>query len=564
MSRPFIERPVATTLLMAALLLVGIAAFPFLPVAPLPQIDFPTILVSVNLPGASPEIMASSVAQPLETQFAQISGVTQMTSSSVLGSTQITLQFGLDRNIDAAAQDVQSAIDAAGGQLPKNLPAPPAYKKVNPADNAILILAVHSDVLPVTIVDDYAETVIAQQLSQLPGIAQVTVGGQQRPAVRVQIDPLKLAAVGLQLEDVAGLITTASVDQPQGAITGAEKNFTIYDNDQLVKAAPWNDVILAYRNGAPIRIRDVGVAVDAAEDTQVRGFQNGRLGILLLVYKQPGSNVIEAVKGVKAALPHVLISVPPSLKVDQVVDRTTTISASVRDVEVSLLIAIVLVVLVIFLFLRSFWATAIPGITVPLALFGTAALMYVIGYSLDNLSLMALTIAVGFVVDDAIVMLENIYRHIEDGLTPYEAAIKGAGEIGFTILSISISLVAVFIPLLLMSGIIGRLFREFAVTVTMTIAVSAVVALTLSPMMGALFLRDQRHAQHGRLYMRLERGFEWLIDHYTRGLDFVLRHQRATLASFLITVAVAVALYVIVPKGFFPQQDTGIIAGLTD
>ncbi|HSY45656.1 MAG TPA: multidrug efflux RND transporter permease subunit [Steroidobacteraceae bacterium] len=564
MSRPFIERPVATTLLMAALGLIGIAAFPFLPVAPLPQIDFPTILVSAQLPGASPEIMASSVAQPLETQFAQISGVSQMTSMSVLGTTQVTLQFNLERNIDAAAQDVQSAIDAAGGQLPKNLPAPPTQRKVNPADSAILILAVHSDVMPVTAVDDYAETVIAQQLSQLPGIAQVTVGGQQKPAVRVQIDPLKLAAVGLQLEDVANLITTATVDSPQGAITGPEKNFTIYDNDQLLKAAPWNDVIIAYHNGAPIRIRDVGIAVDGPENSQIRGFQNGKLGILLLFYKQPGTNVIDAVKGIKAALPHVMTSVPPSLKVDQVLDRTTTIKASVQDVEFSLLVAIVLVVLVIFLFLRSFWATAIPGVTVPLSLLGTAALMYLLGYSLDNLSLMALTIAVGFVVDDAIVMLENIYRHIEEGLSPHEAAIKGAGEIGFTILSISISLVAVFIPLLLMSGIVGRLFREFAVTVTMTIAVSALVALTLSPMMCALFLRDERHAQHGRFYLTLERGFQWLLEHYTRGLDFVLRHQRGTLATFIVTVLIAVLLYVVVPKGFFPQQDTGIIQGLTD
>jgi HAE1 family hydrophobic/amphiphilic exporter-1 len=563
-SRPFIERPVATTLLMAGLFLIGAAAFPFLPVAPLPQIDFPTILVTAQLPGASPEIMASSVAQPLETQFAQISAVSQMTSTSVLGTTQITLQFNLDRNIDAAAQDVQTAIDAAGGQLPKNLPAPPTQRKVNPADSPILILAVHSDVLPVTTVDDYAETVIAQQLSQLPGVAQVTVGGQQKPAVRVQIDPLKLAAVGLQLEDVANLITTATVDSPQGAITGPEKNFTIYDNDQLLKAAPWNDVIIAYRNGAPIRVRDVGIAVDGPENNQVRGFQNGKTGILLLFYKQPGTNVIDTVKGIRAALPHVMTSVPLSLKVDQVVDRTVTIEASVKDVEFSLLLAIILVVLVIFLFLRSFWATAIPGVTVPLALLGTASLMYGLGYSLDNLSLMGLTIAVGFVVDDAIVMLENIYRHIEEGLPPYEAAIKGAGEIGFTILSISISLVAVFIPLLLMSGIVGRLFREFAVTVTMTIAVSAVVALTLSPMMGSLFLRDQRHVQHGRFYMTLERGFEWMIERYERGLDFVLRHQFATLVTFLATVGVAVLLYVFVPKGFFPQQDTGIIAGITD
>jgi HAE1 family hydrophobic/amphiphilic exporter-1 len=563
-SRPFIERPVATTLLMAGVALIGIVAFPFLPVAPLPQVDFPTVQVSAQLPGASPEIMASSVAQPLETQFSQIPGVAQMTSTSVLGSSQITLQFDLDRNIDAAAQDVQSAIDAAGGQLPKNLPAPPSYKKVNPADNAILILAVHSEVMPITEVDNYAETVIAQQLSQLPGIAQVNVGGQQKPAVRIQVDPLKLAAVGLQLEDVANLISTATVDAPQGVITGDHHNYTIYDNDQLLKAAPWNDVIVAYRKGAPIRIRDIGVAVDGPENSQIRGFQNGKTGVLLLIFKQPGTNVIDAVRRVKAALPKVMTSVPPSLKVDQVIDRTTTIQASVADVEKSLLLAIVLVVMVIFLFLRSFWATAIPGLTVPLALFGTAALMYVIGYSLDNLSLMALTIAVGFVVDDAIVMLENIYRHIEAGLTPYEAAIKGSGEIGFTILSISISLVAVFIPLLLMSGIVGRLFREFAVTVTMTIAVSAVVALTLSPMMASLFLRDEKHTRHGRLYLTLERGFQWLIDHYTRGLDFVLRHQRATLITFVLTVLTAVLLYAVAPKGFFPQQDTGIIQGLSD
>ncbi len=563
-SRPFIERPVATTLLMAGVALVGLAAFPFLAVAPLPQVDFPTILVSAQLPGASPEIMASSVAQPLETQFAQIPGVSQMTSSSVLSSTQITLQFDLDRNIDAAAGDVQAAINAAGGQLPKNLPSPPSYRKYNPADYSILILAVHSDVMPMTEVDNYAETVIAQQLSRLPGVAQVDVGGQQKPAVRIQVDPAKLAAVGLQLEDVANLITTATVDSPQGAITGTHHNYTIYDNDQLLQAAPWNDVIVAYRNGAPIRIRDIGRAIDGPENTQARGFQNGRTGVLLFIHKLPGGNVIDAVREVKAALPHIMTSVPPSLKVDQVIDRTVTIQASVRDVELTLLLSICLVVMVIFLFLRNFWATAIPGVTVPLALFGTAALMYVIGYSLDNLSLMALTIAVGFVVDDAIVMLENIHRHIEEGLTPLAAAIKGAGEIGFTILSISISLVAVFIPLLLMSGIVGRLFHEFAVTVTMTIAISALVALTLSPMMGALFLRDERHARHGRLYLALERGFQGLIEHYTRGLDFVLRHQRATLATFIATVALAVTLYVLIPKGFFPQQDTGVIVGITD
>jgi len=563
-SRPFIERPVATTLLMAGIFLVGVVAFPLLPVAPLPQVDFPTILVSAQLPGASPEIMASSVAQPLETQFAQIAGLAQMTSTSVLGSSQITMQFDLNRSIDAAAQDVQAAIDAAGGQLPKNLPAPPSYRKVNPADSAILIFAVHSDVLPLTQVDDYAETVIAQQISQVPGIAQVSIGGQQKPAIRVQVDPVKLAAVGLQLEDVAAVITTASVDAPQGVISGTLHNFTIYDNDQLLKAAPWNDVIIAYRNGAPIRVRDVGIAVEGPENSQLIGWQNNRPGILLQIYKQPGANVIDAVARVQALLPKVLSAVPPSLKVERLIDRTTTIKASVADVEFTLLLTIALVVMVIFLFLRNFWATVIPGITVPLALLGTAAVMYVIGYSLDNLSLMALTIAVGFVVDDAIVMLENIYRHIEAGLPARQAALKGAEEIGFTIMSISISLVAVFIPLLLMSGIIGRLFREFAVTVTLTIAVSASVALTLSPMMGALFLRDERHEKHGRLYMRLERGFDWLLEHYTRGLDYVLKHQRQTIVMFGVTVLLTIVMAVVLPKGFFPQQDTGIILGLSD
>ena len=563
-SKPFIERPVATTLLMAGIFLIGLVAYPLLPVAPLPQVDFPTILVTASLPGASPEIMASSVAQPLESQFAQISGVTQMTSTSVLSSSQITLQFDLGRNIDAAAQDVQSAIDAAGGQLPKNLPAPPSYRKVNPADSAILILAVHSDVLPLTDVDNYAETIIAQQISQLPGIAQVSIGGQQKPAVRVQIDPVKLASVGLQLEDVANLISTATVDAPQGAISGHHQNFAIYDNDQILNAAPWNDVVVAYHNGAPIRIRDVGIAVDGPENTQQVGWQNGKPGILLLIYKQPGANVIDTVSRVRAILPHALQSVPPSVKIDDVTDRTTTIKASVEDVEFTLVITIALVVMVIFLFLRNFWATVIPGVTVPLALLGTSAVMYVIGYSLDNLSLMALTIAVGFVVDDAIVMLENIYRHIEEGLSPKEAALKGASEIGFTIISISVSLIAVFIPLLLMSGIIGRLFREFAVTVTLTIAVSAFVALTLSPMMGAMFLRDERHARHGKVYLALEKLFDALLARYTRGLDFVLRHQRATLLTFFVTLIATIAMYVYLPKGFFPQQDTGIILGLSD
>ena len=563
-STPFILRPIATSLLMAGILLIGIVAYPMLPVAPLPQVDFPTILVTAQLPGASPEIMASSVATPLEYQFAEIPGLAQMTSTSVLGTSQITLQFDLNRNIDAAAQDVQSAIQAAGGQLPKNLPTPPTYRKVNPADSAILILAVHSDVLPLTQVDDYAETIIAQQLSQLSGVAQVTIGGQQKPSVRIQVDPAKIANMGVQLEDIANVITTATVNSPQGSINGPIHNFAIYDNDQLLKAAPWNDVIVAYKNGAPVRIRDIGVAVEGPENTQMAGWQNGKPGILLLIYKQPGANIIDTVNEVRAALPKALTAVPPSIKVDQVIDRTTTIKASVEDVQFTLLLTIALVVMVIFLFLRNFWATVIPGITVPLSLLGTAALMYVCGYSLDNLSLMALTIAVGFVVDDAIVMLENIYRHIENGMSPREAALKGAGEIGFTILSISLSLVAVFIPLLLMGGIIGRLFREFAITVTMTIAVSAFVSLTLSPMMCALFLRDERHAEHGRLYKAVEGMFDAMLKAYERGLDVVLRRQGLTLIAFLLTVAATVGLYAVVPKGFFPQQDTGIIAGLTD
>jgi len=563
-SAPFVRRPIATSLLMGGIMLLGIVAWPLLPVAPLPQVDFPTLVVTVNLPGASPETMATSVATPLEYQFAEIPGLSQMTSTNILGNATITLQFDLDRNIDAAAQDVQSAIDAAGGQLPKNLPTPPSYRKVNPADSPILILAVHSDVLPLTQVDDYAENVIGQQLSQISGVAQVTFGGQQKPSVRVQIDPAKIASMGIQLEDVASVIATATVDAPKGSINGTLRNFAIYDNDQLDKAAPWNNVVIAYKNGAPVRIRDIGVAVDAAENNQLIGWQNGHPGILLLIFKQAGANVIETAARVDARLPRALLSVPPSIKVDRVADRTTTIRASVRDVEFTLLLTIALVVMVIFLFLRNAWATIIPGITVPLSLLGTAALMLLVHYSLDNLSLMALTIAVGFVVDDAIVMLENIYRHIEDGLSPMEATLKGAGEIGFTILSISISLVAVFIPLLLMGGIVGRLFREFAITLTMTIAVSAFVALTLSPTMCAIFLRDEKHVQHGKVYMMIERAFDRVLAGYKRGLEFVLAHQPATLVVFMCTVALTVVLYIIIPKGFFPQQDTGIIIGLSD
>ena len=563
-SAPFIKRPIATSLLMAGVLLVGIISFPLLPVAPLPQVDFPTIQITGQLPGASPETMASSVATPLETQFGAIPGVSQMTSTSVLGTTTIVVQFDLDRNIDAAAQDIQSAITAAGGQLPKNLPSPPSYKKVNPSDSPILMYSVNSQVLPVTTVDDFAENVLAQQISRIPGVAQVVIGGQQKPAVRIQVDPVRIASMGIQLEDIAGVIATATVDAPKGSFNGALHNFAIYDNDQLMEAKPWNDIIIAYVNGAPVRIRDIGVAIDGPENNQMTAWQNGHPGILLQVFKQPGANVIDTVNRIKTMMPHAMASVPASVKVNLVLDRTTTINASVHDVELTLLLTFCLVVLVIFLFLRNAWATIIPGVTVPLSLFGTCAGMYLLGYSLDNLSLMALTIAVGFVVDDAIVMLENIYRHIEAGLSPREAALQGAGEIGFTIVSISLSLIAVFIPLLLMGGIIGRLFREFAVVVTLTIVVSAFVSLTLSPMMCSLFLRDERHVRHGRLYNTVEKFFDGLVGGYTRGLDWVLKHQGFTLAVFLFTLCSTVALYVLVPKGFFPQQDTGLISGLSD
>jgi HAE1 family hydrophobic/amphiphilic exporter-1 len=563
-SAPFIKHPVATTLIMVAIFLVGVVAYPMLPVAPLPQVDFPTIQVSSSLPGASPETMASSVAAPLERQFAQIAGVTQMTSTSALGSTSITVQFDLNRNIDGAAQDIQSAISAAAGQLPKNLPNPPIYRKVNPADAPILVLAVRSDAFPITEVDDYADNVISQQISQITGVGLVTIGGQRKPAVRVQVDPAKLAALGLALEDVATVITNATVNAPKGSLNGIQRNFTIYDNDQLTNAAPWNDIIVAYHSGGPVRIRDIGRAIDGPEDRTLSAWQNGKPGILLQVYKQPGANVVDTVSRIQAALPQIMTAVPPAIKVDTIVDRTTTIRAAVQDVEFTLVITFALVVMVIFLFLRSLSATIIPSVTVPLALVGTAALMYLMGYSIDNLSLMGLTIAVGFVVDDAIVMLENIHRHIEDGLRPMEAALKGAGEIGFTIMSISLSLVAVFIPLLLMGGIVGRLFREFAIVVTMTILVSAVVSLTLTPMMCSRFLRSERHARHGRLYMMTERVFDGMLAAYARGLDFVLGHRGVTLGVFAATVAATVALFVMVPKGFFPQQDTGVIVGFSE
>src|ERR1700730_16541706 len=563
-STPFIRRPIATSLLMAGILMIGAVAYPLLPVAPLPQVDFPTIQVNTQFPGGGPETMASSVTAPLERQFAQIPGVTQMTSSSTLGNSAITVQFDLNRNIDGAAQDIQTAINAAGGQLPKPLPSPPTYRKVNPADAPILVLALHSDALPITVVDDYAENILVQNISQIPGVAQVSVNGQQKPAVRIQVDPEKLASMGLGLEDVRAVIANATTDSPKGSIDGATRTFTIYDNDQLLSAEPWNDVILTYRNGAPVRIRDIGRAVDGAENNKIAAWANGKPAILLAVLKQPGANVSETVDRIKALLPQLQAAIPTAVKVDVLSDRTTTIRASVGDVQFTLILTVVLVVFVIFIFLRSFWATAIPSVTVPLALIGSFALMYPLGYSLDNLSLMGLSIAIGFVVDDAIVMLENIERHVDEGLSPVAAADKGSGEIGFTIVSISLSLVAVFIPLLLMGGIVGRVFREFAVTVTMTIVVSAFVALTLTPVMSARFLRPHTEVRPGRLYAASERAFDVMLAGYRRSLDVALRHRFITLLVFIGTVALSVYLFVIIPKGFFPQQDTGLILGTSE
>ena len=564
MSAPFIRYPVATSLIMVGILFVGLIAYPNLPVAPLPKVDFPTIQVSAQLPGASAETMASTVAQPLERQFAQIPGVTQTTSSSGLGTTTIVVQFDLDRNIDAAANDIQSAINAASGQLPRDLPSPPTYRKVNPADSPILLLSVTSDSMPLTEVDDNADTKVAQQISQISGVGQVNIGGEQKPAIRIQLDPAKLVAKNLSLEDVRAQLAITTVNMPKGNIDGNLRSYTIYANDQLTAAEDWNDVIISYRNGAPLRVRDIGQAVVGPEDAKKAAWASDKRGIFLIVYKQPGANVIETVDRIKAELPRLQAAMPPATHVEILSDRTQTIRASVEDVQFTLLVTVALVIGVIFLYLRTFWATVIPSVTVPLSLLGASGLMYLVGYSLDNISLMALTISVGFVVDDAIVMLENIVRYVEAGMKPFDAAMKGAGEIAFTVLSISISLVAAFIPLLLLGGIIGRLFREFAVTTTMCIAVSAFVALTLTPMMASRVLRPAAETTRGRLYKITERGFAKLLRAYERGLDLVLRHQFSTLCVFLATLAVTAYLFVTIPKGFFPQQDTGLITGISE
>ena len=563
-SGPFIRHPIGTSLIMAGIVFLGLVAYPLLPVAPLPQVDFPTIQVSASLPGADPETMAATVAQPLETYFAQMPGVSQLTSSSSLGQTSVTIQFDLDRNIDGAANDVQAAINAAGGQLPKTLPNPPTYRKVNPADAPIMIISATSDTMPLTEVNDQVNTKLAQQLSQLSGVSQVSIGGQQKPAIRVQVDPAKLAARGMTIEDVRAQIAISTVAAAKGTIDTPDRSYTIYANDQLTAAQKWNDVILAYRNGAPVRVRDIGQAVDGPEDAKQLAWANGKKGIFLVVFKQPGANVIDTVDRIKAQLPRLEAAIPKAIEIKTLSDRTITIRAAVAEVQKTLLETIVLVVLVIFLFLRNVWATVIPAITVPLALLGACAAMWLCGYSLDNLSLLALTISVGFVVDDAIVMLENISRYVEEGENPMKAALHGAGEIGFTIVSISLSLIAVLIPLLLMGGIIGRLFREFAVVLTITIAVSAFVSLTLTPTMAARLLRSQHDAKHGRFYQWSERAFDAILRSYERGLDVVLRYRRTTLLTFFATLAATIYLFVIIPKGFFPQQDTGLITGISE
>ena len=563
-SETFIRRPIATSLLMAALALVGIVAFPLLPVAPLPQVDFPTIQISATLPGASPETMGATVATPLERQFGQIAGVSQMSSVSSLGSSVVTLQFDLNRNIDAAAQDVQAAITAAARTLPRNLSTPPTYRKVNPADSPILILAATSDTMPLPDVDDFAENVIAQQISQISGVAQVIIGGQQTPAIRVQVDPAKLASRALTLEDVRSALNNATTDAAKGTLNGRQQSFTIVTNDQLTKADAYNNVIIDYRNGAPVRVRDVGNAVTGPQDTTLGALHRQQPAVMLLVFKQPGANVIDTVDNILSALVRLHSLIPPGIHLSTILNRTQTIRASVKDVEFTLGLSCALVVLVILLFLRSIHATLIPGTAVPLSLLGATAVMYLAGFSLDNLSLMALTISVGFVVDDAIVVVENIFRHLEAGTTPLQSALKGAKEIGFTVISISISLIAVFIPILLMGGIVGRLFHEFAITVTAAIVVSVVVSLTLTPMLCSRFLVSEHDRQHGRLYRAIEWCFDTLLDGYRRGLDVVLRHQFLTLSVFLATVTATAVMFVLIPKGFFPTQDIGLIIGISE
>jgi multidrug efflux pump len=562
-SRPFILRPVATTLLMVGVLLVGFVAYRQLPVSALPQVDYPTIQVTTFYPGGSPEVMASSVTAPLERNFGQIPGLLQMTSTSSFGSSVITLQFNLDLNIDVAEQEVQAEINSASNLLPKDLPNPPIYSKINPADAPVLTLALTSETLPLQKVEDLADTTLAQKISQLSGVGLVSISGGQRPSVRVQANPTALASYGLSLEDLRTALGNANVDQAKGTFDGVHQAYTIGANDQLLSSEGYNNVIIAFRNGAPVRLADVAVARDAAENVQQAAWANKQPAVIMNIQRQPGANIISVVDRIKKILPQLQAALPASVKVQILTDRTSTIRASVADVQFTLLLTIALVVMVIFLFLRSLRATIIPSFAVPLSIVGTFGVMYLLGYSLNNLSLMALTISTGFVVDDAIVMIENISRYIEMGESPLQAALMGSEQIGFTIVSLTVSLIAVLIPLLFMGDIVGRLFREFAVTLAVTILVSAVVSLTLTPMMCAKLLRHQPENQHTWFYRKSEKVFNDVIEFYGRTLQVVLRFRTTTLLVTIGTLVGTILLYIYVPKGFFPVQDTGVILGVS-
>ena len=560
-SEPFIHRPVATTLLTVAIAIAGAIAFEVLPVSPLPQVDFPTISVGASLPGASAEIMASSVATPLERQFGHIAGVTEMTSASSLGTTSITIQFDLSRNIDGAARDVEAAINAARTYLPSNLPANPTYRKVNPADAPIMILGLTSDKYGPDKLYDEASTVIQQKLSQLPGVGQVTTGGGALPSVRVEVNPTKLYSMGLTMADLQSVLRLQNSDLAKGQITDGITTEDIVANDQISHATDYKPIIVGYNNGSAVHLSDVADVIDSVQNVRAAGYLNGKRAIVLIVFRQPGANIIDTVDGIRSELPSIQASIPQGMVTTIVLDRTTTIRASVRDVERTLTFSIILVIIVVFVFLRNGRATLIPAVAVPVSLIGTFAVMFLCGYSIDNLSLMALTIATGFVVDDAIVVMENITRHLEAGMEPFPAALKGAKEIGFTVFSISISLIAVFIPLLLMGGIVGRLFREFAITLSTAILVSMAISLSTTPMMCAYLLRDERTNKHGRLYMATERIFERILSLYRHSLNWVLDNSVLTLTVLFLTIALNVVIVIKIPKGFFPQQDTGSLGG---
>ncbi|MGF6493982.1 multidrug efflux pump [Luteibacter sp. 621] len=557
----FIRRRIGTVLLAAGCLLIGAVTYRLLPVAPLPQVDFPTIQISAQLPGASAETMASSVATPLERSLSDVPGVTEMTSSSSLGQTQIVVQFDLSRNIDGAAQDVQTAINAAGGLLPKNLPNPPTYHKVNPADFTIMSIALTSPTLTLTELDKLMEERLATQVSQMKGVGLVDYHGEQRPAIRLRVDPDKVSALGLSLDDIRTVVAAQTVDAPKGSLDGLHQSITLKATDQILEPAAYRDMVVTWRNGAPIRVRDVGTVVEAAEDVRSAAWLQGERAIIVDIHKQPGYNVVDTIAAINARLPQLAAALPPSVHVRVVGDRTQTISASVADVQYTLLATIVLVIAVIAAFLRNVWATVIPAVTIPLSLVTAFAVMYVLGYSLDNLSLMGLTIAVGFVVDDAIVVIENVVRHMEAGKGPLHAAVEGTREVAFTIVSMTLSLIAVFIPILFMSGIVGRLFREFAVTISATVLISGVMSLTVTPMLCAWLVRPDHEHEHGRVYLALERLLHGMNAFYVRSLDWTLGHRRAVLLSLAGTVALTGVLFVQIPKGFFPQVDAGLIVG---